>query len=69
MFSLLPLSVLANTHLILSTDQKFLIEYYDSAIVCHWNIFCTKYIEQAEVMSKVYVGIMRPAQVTLAAAI
>ena len=33
------------------------------------KVFCTKYIEQAEVMSKVYVGIMRPAQVTLAAAI
>ena len=38
MFSLLPLSVLANTHLILSTDQKYLIEYYDSAIVCHWSL-------------------------------
>ena len=32
-------------------------------------IFCTKKIKQAEVMSKLDVGIMRPAQVTLAAAI
>ena len=39
MFSLLPLSVIANTQLILSTDQKFLIEYYDYEIVCHcWSL-------------------------------
>ena len=40
-----------------------------SKVFCTKNIFCTKWIEQAEVMSKVDVGIMRPAQVTLAAAI